>query len=483
MTTELVTLPANLTLPAHLQTPEAAAAIAAANAAAAGGIKAGGFPSVSIKANKFHEKENGELKTYMQPAVGGQPPLPLMCLDVVVVAANSALNKTYFEGDYVEGEVKEPLCRSSNGIAPDTDIATPQHAVCATCKQNAWGSKVSKISQKDIKACDDAKQLAVLPAADLGYKALGLLVHKGSLKNWGQYVNALSGRGYPITGLVTSITFDATQNGVLNFAFNRFLTAEEDAKVKERATGTDVKTIVAQSRTIAPAVALPASTAALPGVVVATAQTPVANVEVGAGVASVATATGFGATAAAPAATAPATTEAAAPRTRRTRAQIAADETAANTTKATAGVDPTLAHLPADVLQAVTALGKDSPGGKAMLAAYPAPKPELAVVDPYAGQGPHVKVAVEACGGLQSEAGAKTYQQLTGKLASGAAAPQGTATIVPGAAGTAAVAAPGGFGGTMTAAPSAASTPPSAQVVTAASDLKAKLMKTLGKTA
>lgn len=493
MSTELSVIPANLALPAHLQTPEAAAEIAAANAAAAGGIKAGGFSQISIKANKFHIKENGELSTLMDPpSEPGSPATPKMCLKVVVVGANPALNKTYYEGEYVEGaDPKDPECRSSNGVTPDADAQKPQHTVCATCPKNQWGSKVSKISGKDVKACDDSKQLAILPADDLTFKALGLLVHKGSLKNWGRYVDALNGRGYPITGVVTNVTFDATSNGVLNFAFNRFLSAEESAKAKERATGSDVKLIVSQTRTLVPALPAPASTVALPGVSTQAAApaTPASPPPTPpAPAAPPAATTGFGATApatqppAAPAAEQPAATT----RKRRTREQIAADEAAAKTPGINA-IDPALVHLPPAILAAVQAVGKDTDAGKALLLAYPAPAPviqtspvTIVAVDPYAGQPPHVKMAVDGAGGLSTPDGVGVYKALTGKEPPTTETP---AAVVVQSAANPPPALVGGFGATTPAAPAAGNTPPSAAVVQSAANLKDKLTALLAKKA
>ena len=180
MTTALQVVPSNLELPAHLRTPDIIAAIAAANAAAAGGVRAGGFPSISIKANRFAIKDGDETQALMTPpAAPGQPALPMGCLEVVVVDANPALSHTYYEGEWVEGENKEPNCRSSNGVTPDADVATKQAAVCATCPKYAWGSAISKLSGKPVRACHDSKQLAVVPAGDLTYKMLGLNIKAG----------------------------------------------------------------------------------------------------------------------------------------------------------------------------------------------------------------------------------------------------------------------------------------------------------------
>lgn len=356
MSTAVSVVPSNLQLPAHLQSPDIAASIAAANAAAAGGVRAGGFPTISIKSNHFHIKDGDETTTLMvPPASPGAPALPMMCLEVVVVDANPALAHTFFgeqkNGVWVqkvweEGMKDEPTCRSANGATPDTDSPALQSAACATCSWYAWGSATSKMTGKPTRACGDSKQLAVVPANDLAYKMLGLQIKAGSLKNWGTYIQALSGRGYGVSTLVTNVTFDATANGILNFSFNRFLTEAEYIKVNERKTGDDVKLIIAQSRGLGAAPALPAPTAnlGLPAPEVA------APAHIAQPAAPAAPATGFGASPVA---------------------------------------DPTPAPEP---------VAPTSPTAE----------------QPFAGLEPHVKMAVDAVGGLETHAGQRTYQALTG---------------------------------------------------------------------
>ncbi|MDD3885188.1 MAG: hypothetical protein PHW66_09715 [Gallionella sp.] len=361
MSTAVSVVPSNLQLPAHLQSPDIAASIAAANAAAAGGVRAGGFPTISIKSNHFHIKDGDETVTLMvPPSAPGQPALPMMCLEVVIVDANPALSHTFFEGEYVEGENVEPSCRSGNGITPDADVAAKQSVACATCPQYAWGSKISKLTGKPVRACGDSKQLAVVPANDLAYKMLGLQIKAGSLKNWGTYIQALSGRGYGVSTLVTNITFDQSANGVLQFSFNRFLSEAEYIKVNERKTGDDVKLIIAQSRALAPAAALAAPVnLGLPAPEVAppTHMAPPAS--------ATAPATGFGAGVT----TAPA---------------YQAGQAAANATVAAQAAAANIAPA--------------------------APS----ATDPFAGLEPHVQMAVAAVGGLETHAGQRTYQALTG---------------------------------------------------------------------
>lgn len=436
MSTAVSVVPSNLQLPAHLQSPDIAAAVAAANAAAAGGVRSGGFPSIGIKANKFSIKDGDETTVLMlAPAAAGQPPLPMMCLEIVVVDANPALSHTFFQGEYVEGEHLEPTCRSANGVTPDADVVAKQNPVCGTCPQYQWGSKISKLTGKPVRACGDSKQLAVLPVNDLNFKTLGLSVKAGSLKNWGTYIQALSGRGYGVSTLVTNVTFDQTANGVLQFSFNRFLSEAEYIRVNERKAGDDVKVITAQSRGVAvPALAAPANlglpapdvaapvyaTSSAPtagfGAVAApepvaptnpTPEAPFAGLEphVEAAVAAVgglgthaglrtykaltgvdfmelikapapAAQTTVPSPVATPAAAAPAPEPA--KRTRRTRAEMEAAKAAeapATTAPAPAPAPaaPDLSHIPADILATINAVGAASPAGQALIAAYPPP--------------------------------------------------------------------------------------------------------------
>ena len=506
-----VTVPQGIQLPAHLQGPDAAAAIAAANAAAAGGIKSGSFPRISIKGGKFHEKDGGETKTYFMPAAPGQPPLPMMCLEAVIVAANPALTKLYYKDPFAEGEDREPNCSSSNGVTPDSHITAPQNSVCATCPQNAWGSKVSKMSGKDIKACDDNKQLAVLPAMDLTYKALGLTITKAALTDWGKYVRALSDRGFPVDSIVTNLTFDATASfPKLQFAYNRFLTAEEYAKVKERQQGDDVKLIVSQSSRMVALPQLPPPTnAAAPAAQPAAATPPAGAPQTPAAAATPSgpqfppETTGFGATPQ-PAATQPVqemsiapsqeghaggAAPAAAPqpeqkRKRRTRAEMEADAKGAQQI----ANDP-LAHLAPDIKATVLAVGAGSVAGKAILAQFPAP-----VVSPLSGLDDATKATIAAVGGADSVAGKAILTALSNRVridGIGDAQPKAAATTAAPAEGdkpqpsgvvppSAAAPTPPATGFGAAPAPQAPASQPAPATSVSAENLRALLAKKLG---
>lgn len=392
MSNQVAVIPVDLPIPAHLRTPEMLAQIARENAEAAGGIKSGGFPKISIKGGKFHIKDQGETTTLFDPpSAPGQPPLPKMLLEVVVVASNKALSKVYYPGDWQEGSAEEPTCQSRDGITPNADAQVPQSTACATCPQNQWGSKISKATGKEVKACSDIKNLVVLAAQDLGYKALGFDVTPAALSEWGQYVKALSARQVSVSAVVTNVTFDHTASfPKLKFSFSRYLTAEEFAKVQQRAQGDDVKTILNQGSLVAP-IALPPPASTQPAAPPATsALTPPSEQPTGAvppapAAAPVTTGFGAGAPAAQP--------EEPAKRSRKPRAPDA--ETQAAMAQAAAMTTAQVQTLTPDVQAAVAATG--------------------AQLDPFAGLPPHVKAACDATGATGTPAFLATYKALAGK--------------------------------------------------------------------
>jgi len=61
-------------------------------------------------------------------------------LDVVIVNAAPKVSRTFYAGQYVEGETKAPDCWSADGDLPDAKAENPQSKSCATCPQNVKGS-------------------------------------------------------------------------------------------------------------------------------------------------------------------------------------------------------------------------------------------------------------------------------------------------------------------------------------------------------
>jgi hypothetical protein len=382
-------------IPAYIR--DAAAKNAELNRSALGGIKAGSFPRISIGGSKFSIVEGGE-KVLIADA--DKPDLPAMELQVVVVGFNPFVSKLYFEGDFKEGDDKEPTCSADNGVTPDPHIQRPQASACATCPKNIWGSKITP-QGKQVKACSDNKRLVVVLAHDIANEqALDLTIKPASLKTWAEYVRALDSKGISVDNVVTKVQFDPSANfPKLVFKFGRFLTEAEIIAAQARSKGDDVRLITMPRSTTATG---PAPTAKAP-------EAPVAPA---------AATTPAPAPQAAPAPVAPKIIPVA-PAPQAPVAPVAAPTPAPAAPVAPVAVDPYAGQAAHVKLAVEAAGGLDTEPGKATykaltgkdVPAAEAPKP----VDPFEGQPPHVKLAVDAAGGITSEPGKATYKALTGK--------------------------------------------------------------------
>ncbi len=255
-------IPTNIQIPAHL-----AARVGVPSALAqsmTGGLSSGNsFPRISIKGARFRIVE-GDTETVLESTT----------LDVVVVGANPRLSKTWYAKQWTpDAEPQSPDCFSLDGIGPDAESKDPQNDVCASCPQNAWGSKVTPQGQ-EIKACADLKRLAVVSADDPSGPVYLLSVTPAALKGLNQYQKELSVRGIPPEIVKTRVSFDTDASfPKLKFTFGGFLEADTQAivdklfgtdEVKE-VTGESARQVVAVPRIAAPQVApKPAVKAAVP---------------------------------------------------------------------------------------------------------------------------------------------------------------------------------------------------------------------------
>ena len=191
------------------------------------------FSSLSIRGKVWRIKSGGDEHPILDPNTGS----PVGSINAVMVAANNKLSKTYYRAKYQEGSNAEPDCSSENGVTPDVGIENPQSPNCATCPQNVWGSAISEASQKQIKACQDSKRLAIAPVNENGVmlEPLYMLnVPAASLKGLAKYSEDLKGTGRPFQAVVTKMSFDIdAAYPALMFNFARDLTAAEFAQVIE----------------------------------------------------------------------------------------------------------------------------------------------------------------------------------------------------------------------------------------------------------
>ncbi len=189
------------------------------------------FPKLSIKQSKWRiVRGKDDEEVIHQPH-----------LDVVVVAANTGVYKTYYDKPYVPGQDAEaPACWSADGKAPSSFATAPQSTACATCPKNAFGSKINA-SGKKVKACSDNKRVLVLApdAIDGDFYMLNMPVM--TLAAWNAYLGELNRHNVPVTGVITRIGFDTTaEYPKLEFKFVGWLDEASYGRVNERMHEDDV---------------------------------------------------------------------------------------------------------------------------------------------------------------------------------------------------------------------------------------------------
>lgn len=234
-------VPVNIQIPAHLAARVGVPS--ALGAAITGGLSSGqSYPRISIKASRFRIVE-GDTETVLNTTE----------LDVVIVGANPGLSKTWYGKKWdPNSEPAAPDCFSMDGISPDPESTSPQNDLCASCPQNAWGSKVTDNGQQ-VKACADQKRLAIVSADDPDGTVYLLQVTPAALKGLNQYHKELSMRGIPAEIVRTKISFDTDASfPKLTFAFNGFLDEQTQASVDKLFGSEQVLEITGQKTTPAP---------------------------------------------------------------------------------------------------------------------------------------------------------------------------------------------------------------------------------------
>lgn len=266
-------VPVNIQVPAHLASRIGTPSLLAQSMA--GGLGNGGesIPRISIKGARFRIVE-GDTETVLDTTT----------IDVVIVGANPRLSKTWYAKAWTpDSEPQAPDCFSLDGIGPDPSATQPQNDLCASCPQNAWGSKVTP-QGKQIKACSDQKRLAVVAADDPTGPIYLLQVTPAALQGLGKYQKELSMRGIPAEIVRTRLSFDTDASfPKLKFDFGGFLDEATQAEVDKLFGTEEVRQITGELRTSAapavPKIAAPQQVAPKPAPVAAPqpAPTPVAE--------------------------------------------------------------------------------------------------------------------------------------------------------------------------------------------------------------
>jgi hypothetical protein len=196
-------------------------------------VGSGGGKRISIKGSVFRLVVDGQEIARKEERF----------MDVVVVAAASAVGRTYYEGSYQEGVTVQPDCWSSDGITPDASSESVQSKTCATCPQNVAGS-----GQKNSRACRYSQRIAVVMDNDMTGDVFQITLPAQSIFGKPEngkmplqaYAKHLAGHGVPITAVVTEMRFDMdSATPKLTFKPKRPLSKEEFDSCKEQGTSAD----------------------------------------------------------------------------------------------------------------------------------------------------------------------------------------------------------------------------------------------------
>lgn len=221
-------------LPAYLQNPNRVSRDLAKTLA--GNLGAGSPPYLSIMGNRLS----------LIDAVGNEQAVPTYnpqtgpYLDCVVIDALEHTSKIYYDKPFDPGaqQYEPPACFSDNGIAPSRNATKPQSPTCAACQWNAWGSKVSAVSGKGVKACQDIQKIALLVS---GYEMPFLLrIPPNSRTNFRNFVHKFVGQPMDLADVLTRICFEPGTIGTLKFEAIGWLddptVAQRDKLVAVKAT-------------------------------------------------------------------------------------------------------------------------------------------------------------------------------------------------------------------------------------------------------
>ena len=166
----------------------------------------GGFAVIGFKGSRWKIKSGGEEEPVLDDNGEAKP-----SLEVVLVKASREISKVYYDKDYAEGDDSAPDCSSVDSTVPDAESANPQSETCATCPNNAWGSKITPAGKKS-KACGDSRRVAVVPLQDIANEPYGgamlLRVPAASLSDLAKYGKGMQAKGFPYNAIGTRLGFD-----------------------------------------------------------------------------------------------------------------------------------------------------------------------------------------------------------------------------------------------------------------------------------
>lgn len=217
-------------------------------------------PTLSYTGKVWSVALNGDIKKLEGKNADGDL-VPLSVMRVVILDYNERRGRRYYAGDYNPDKKAAPACWSDDGLTPHESVKEPPCGVggsCKTCPMSAKNSKVNAFG-KGVAACAEHRVIVVVPANDLDFPPLRMqlavtsdwdtqspdLVDQGwrAFKN---YVTYLKQQDTPSTTmLVTKMRFDpnVAYPKVL-FSYDRWLDEAEWRKAEAVAQSDAVKSLL-----------------------------------------------------------------------------------------------------------------------------------------------------------------------------------------------------------------------------------------------
>lgn len=173
-------------------------------------------PHVSIRGNKF---------TLVDGA--GNKKLVGDTMDFLVADIGDHGGKMYYaDPNWTADSNDPPDCFSMNGVGPSRDAIRPpmlkdgsrQVKTCAECPMNERGSRISKMSGAEVKACRD-EILTAIVYPQFPSILFKLTITPGSFKNWQKHVEECKNisKDDHVGTILTRATFSDDKSGVLVF--------------------------------------------------------------------------------------------------------------------------------------------------------------------------------------------------------------------------------------------------------------------------
>lgn len=154
----------------------------------------------------------------------------------VIVAASSTLTKAWYEKAYQPGQTEAPDCFSNDAKTPAPGVAKPQCTNCANCRKNAFGSGQNGRG----KACADRKMLVVVWENE-PKTLMGLNVPTMSLNNLRRIETELKDHNLPLQSVMMELSFDqAVLYPVIKISAVGFVDRETALRLRDAAESDEV---------------------------------------------------------------------------------------------------------------------------------------------------------------------------------------------------------------------------------------------------